>query len=224
MPCHEADLSIPLEAEPAMTAFRLSRFAGVAAVVGCVAVAHPAVAQVSAQVAAHNRSKNQNQIDAIAGPSTATATNAQILQQLQGGRLIAGGLLNTPSNVFGASTSASSFGAPVGGPIGGGPAAKPFQDANLGPTVSPYLQLFNSDGTNPNAAIDNYQTLVRPQLQQQRFNRQVQQQAQALNARVQQISAQSAYQPQGSEQIMGTGHTTFFGYYGRYYPSLRGRR
>ncbi|MEN0111873.1 MAG: hypothetical protein AAF805_14230 [Planctomycetota bacterium] len=174
-------------------------------------------AQTATEVASFQQSK---QVEALTGPSTASATNEQILRQLRGQPLNAGGIRATPSNVFGGLTSApAGFGPPVGGTV-----TRPFENARLGPTVSPYLQLFNSNLSTPNAAVENYQTLVRPQLQQQRVNQQLQRQQQALNARVQQISAQSAYQPQGSEQMMATGHRTFVGYYSRFYPTLNTRR
>lgn len=187
----------------------------------------PAAAQLTASspgagaAVAVTSQQASRQIENLTGPSTAEATNARILTELRGRPLNAGGLLGVRSNVFGAATTApASFGVPTGG----AGVQRPFQNATLGPTVSPYLQLFNSDVSSPTSAIDNYQTLVRPQLQQQNFNRQLQRQQQQLNARVQQISAQSAFQPQGSEQMMATGHRTLFGYYGRFYPTLGGRR
>ena len=100
--------------------------------------------------------------------------------------------------------------------------SKPFANTSSRPTVSPYLNLFREDlgGTND----FNYHTLVRPQLQQQQVNRQVQDQARATSQRVQQLSARSAFNAQGSQNQSPTGHQTVFGYYGRYYPGLSGRR
>ena len=67
----------------------------------------------------------------------------------------------------------------------------------------------------------NYQTLVRPQLNQLQLNQQFQNQNSELNSRVQSISAQRDYaNPAGSETIYPTGHTTTFGYHGRYYPGM----
>ena len=95
---------------------------------------------------------------------------------------------------------------------------KPFSDVNSRPTVSPYLNLFRDDFQG--GGDFNYQTLVRPQLQQQRFNQRFQDEAQAISRRVQQISAQPAYSPQGSRSQYPTGHQTVFGYYGRFYPNM----
>ena len=69
----------------------------------------------------------------------------------------------------------------------------------------------------------NYQTLVRPQLNQLQLNQQFQNQNTELNRRVQSISAQRDYaNPAGSESMYPTGHPTAFGYHGRYYPALSG--
>lgn len=106
----------------------------------------------------------------------------------------------------------------------GGSGAKPFANISPDSTVSPYLSLFNETSSGAATTIDNYNVLVRPQLQQQSTNRQLQRQAQQLNARVQSISAQSAFETTGSERMMATGHQTTFGYYSRFYPALNRRR
>jgi len=49
------------------------------------------------------------------------------------------------------------------------PLKKPFADYRPAPTVSPYLNLFRSD--NSLGLIDNYNTLVRPLIEQRRANR-----------------------------------------------------
>ncbi len=107
----------------------------------------------------------------------------------------------------------------------GGSTSKPFSSVSSSPTVSPYLNLFRED---LNGSGDlNYQTLVRPQLQQMATNQSFQRQSNELAQRVQSISAQSAFQnPAGSETQYPTGHQTVFGYHGRYYPGMpqpRGR-
>lgn len=99
---------------------------------------------------------------------------------------------------------------------GGGASSKPFSGYSPSPTTSPYLNLFNEGrGSNNDFA---YQTLVKPQLQQQQFNQQAQQQAQNLARRLQQISAQPDYNPEGSKTQYPTGHQTVFQYHGHYYP------
>lgn len=101
--------------------------------------------------------------------------------------------------------------------------SKPFSSVTPSPTVSPYMNLFRDDLSGGNDL--NYQTLVRPQLEQQRVNAQVQRQNMELARRVQSISAKSNYgNPQGSESQYPTGHPTSFKYYSHFYPSAGGRR
>ena len=57
---------------------------------------------------------------------------------------------------------------------------KPFSGYSPAPTTSPYLNLFREDFAG-NSDL-NYNTLVRPQLQQQAFNQQVQRQGQEMVA------------------------------------------
>ena len=120
---------------------------------------------------------------------------------------------------FGTGGRAASFGAGSG--IGRG--KKPFASVSSRPTVSPYLSLFAdtlSDGVLPN-----YTTFTRPQLQQQRFNDQVQRQNMEMERRVQAISAKPAFQnPRGSETQAPTGHPAMFSYTGSYYPANMQRR
>lgn len=157
-------------------------------------------------------------------------TSAQLMQNdINAGGVGATGSLNARRSPATASGTA-------------GRAIKPFSNASRGPTVSPYLGLFNAGIIGDE--IDNFQSFVQPQLRQQelnqqfrrqaqQINRQIQQQGQAmqnqaiiqeqrLNAQFQQALSQPAFNPTGSNQIMPTGHQTTFGFTGRYYP-LRGR-
>ena len=112
-----------------------------------------------------------------------------------------------------------------GGLVGGGPiglSSKPFTGYSADPTTSPYLNLFRED-FDGNSDF-NYHTLVRPQLQQQQFQRQVQQQNLVIGQRIQELSAQPDFKPGGSEQQFPTGHQTVFMYHGRYYPALNAPR
>jgi bacillopeptidase F (M6 metalloprotease family) len=84
------------------------------------------------------------------------------------------------------------------------------------------LNLFRED-RNGNDDF-NYQTLVRPQLQQNALNQQFQRQNLDLSRRVQSIAAHNAYQPQGATDVYPTGHETAFGYTGHYYPQQAQRR
>jgi hypothetical protein len=119
----------------------------------------------------------------------------------------------------------SSAGMATGSSMSSGPslapgrASKPFSQVSSSPTVSPYLNLFREDFDG--GGDFNYQTLVRPQLQQQQLNQQFQRENYELARRVQSISAQSDYKnPAGSESIYPTGHQTSFGYYGSFYPGM----
>jgi hypothetical protein len=106
-----------------------------------------------------------------------------------------------------------------------GPSAfgrKPFSGFTPAPTVSPYLNLFREDLDGQSDL--NYQTLVRPQLQQQATNERIQREALELNARLQAISAQADFNPAGSRTQPPTGHQTVFMYFGHYYPALGQRR
>lgn len=174
----------------------------------------------------------------LGGSSPADSFNAQIRNEAIGtGYSVNSVLSNSFANARGpavtnfqqfTSTASSGVGrtpASAGLPLtGGASGTKPFTSLNRTPTVSPFLNLFNTGVGGAASSFDNYNTLVRPQLNQQRTNRQLQIQNQRLNQRVQQISAQPAFQSQGSEQIMQTGHSTVFGYYSRFYPLKNARR
>jgi hypothetical protein len=105
---------------------------------------------------------------------------------------------------------------------GGSSSAKPFTSFSPEPTVSPYLNLFREDFEG-NSDL-NYNTLVRPQLQQQAVNQQVQRQAQDLQRQLQSVAAQSDFNPQGAKDVYPTGHQTVFRYYGHYYPTMGRQR
>jgi hypothetical protein len=102
-----------------------------------------------------------------------------------------------------------------------GPASKPFANVTPTPTVSPWMNMFRDDLSGADAL--NYQTLVRPMLNQQQVNHQLERQNIELGQRVQAMSARNAYNPQGSDQIYPTGHPTVFMVYGHYYPAPRGK-
>jgi hypothetical protein len=100
--------------------------------------------------------------------------------------------------------------------------SKPFTQISPQPTVSPYMNLFRDDFSGESDL--NYQTLVRPMLQQQQFNQQIQQQSTEISRRLQSISAQTNFNPQGSTTQPPTGHPTVFMYYGHFYPQAAQRR
>lgn len=100
--------------------------------------------------------------------------------------------------------------------------SKPFAAHRSSPTVSPWMNMFREDLSGEGDL--NYQTLVRPELQQQQVNRQLERQNMELGQRVQTMSAQNAYNPQGSDQIYPTGHPTVFMNYGHYFPTPQQRK
>jgi hypothetical protein len=116
----------------------------------------------------------------------------------------------------------ASVGPRIGLGVGSSAAPKPFSSYSPTPTVSPYLNLFREDLEG--GGDFNYNTLVRPQLQQQQFNQQVQRQGLAVERQLQAFAAQGDFNPQGSTSQLPTGHQTVFRYYGRYYPRMYGRR
>jgi hypothetical protein len=130
------------------------------------------------------------------------STNQNALRNAQG-------YLGNSASTFRGAGGGSSLG------LSAGPTSKPFSSYSPSPTTSPYLNLFRDDFGGDDDF--NYQTLVRPQLQQQRFNEQVQRQSMELGRRLQSIAAQADFNPQGSESQYPTGHKTLFNYYGHYY-------
>ena len=115
----------------------------------------------------------------------------------------------------------ASVGPRIGLGIGATGSNKPFTSFSPAPTVSPYLNLFREDLAGGSDL--NYNTLVRPMLQQQQFNQQVQRQGLELERRLQAFAAQSDFNPQGSTSQLPTGHQTVFRYYGRFYPAMNAR-
>jgi hypothetical protein len=105
---------------------------------------------------------------------------------------------------------------------GGGTNAKPFSGFSPDATVSPYLNLFREDFEGGSDL--NYNTLVRPQLQQQAVNQQVQRQAIELQRQLQSVAAQADFNPQGAKDVYPTGHQTAYRYFGHYYPTMGRQR
>ena len=96
---------------------------------------------------------------------------------------------------------------------------KPFTYATQRPTVSPYMNQFRTDlegGAGPN-----YQTLVRPQLNQMRINQDTLRRQQQVYRQLQSLQSRSAFPVQGSENLFATGHQTVFMNYLHYYPAAQ---
>lgn len=167
-----------------------------------------------------------NQLGGYAGQAVSAIRNRDIGSGYTGASLNSIALQNARANipyVGQGSTSSAAGGARLGLGVGGvGGGSKPFSGFSPSPTVSPYLNLFNDSR---NGSTDfNYQTLVRPQLQQQQFNQHSQNQAYEMSRRIQQISAQADFNPEGSKTQYPTGHQTVFQYHGHYYPQFSAPR
>ncbi len=91
---------------------------------------------------------------------------------------------------------------------------RPFETDDRRPRVSPYLNLVNNN--QPGAT--NYQSLVRPQLEQQAVNRN---QRAALSRMQRTAPTRSQSTSQGNQHLRGTGHRTTFDDLSRYYPGLK---
>jgi hypothetical protein len=90
------------------------------------------------------------------------------------------------------------------------------------PTVSPYLNLLRNDGV---SGIANYQTLVRPQIEQRELaviqeneNQRLQRQINAQQTSIDGIQRQRA------QRVFSTGHQTRFLNYSDYYPGFSAAR
>lgn len=165
-------------------------------------------------------------VSRVSGP-TGEALNqiyrSSIGQGFSGSSLNSIALQNARERVpyVGQSGARSGYGQ-VGLGLGGGGVDKPFSSISPEPTVSPYMNLFREDFEG-NSDV-NYNTLVRPQLQQQQFNQQVQRQSMDLARRLQSLSAQADFNPQGDRGQFPTGHKATFRYMGHYYSMPTGRR
>ena len=92
------------------------------------------------------------------------------------------------------------------------------------PTVSPYLNLLRRSADN--SSLPNYQTLVRPQLEQRQQSQQRDIAIQRLQSRVTNMQGRAAIQAQqqGRRNPFITGHASGFMRYLHYYPSMGARR
>ncbi len=81
--------------------------------------------------------------------------------------------------------------------------------------VSPYMNLYRRDSL---GTVDNYTTLVRPQLEQRYLNTQFNQDINNLQ-RTTQMQVMNAQQPQ-RQQLQGVSTPQFYMNYGKYYPGF----
>jgi hypothetical protein len=82
------------------------------------------------------------------------------------------------------------------------------------PTVSPYLNLLQPQG----GGLPNYQTLVRPALEQRNQNLQMQRQISQLQSSVIENNVRDQ---RGEAMFRPTGHSTGFFYYSHFYPGMQ---
>lgn len=85
------------------------------------------------------------------------------------------------------------------------------------PTVSPYLNLLQPQG----GGLPNYQTLVRPAIEQQRRNQDTQRQITQLQSTV---AENNVRDQRGETYFRPTGHATGNFYYSHFFPQLAQRR
>jgi hypothetical protein len=95
----------------------------------------------------------------------------------------------------------------------GAPAGKAFADYHPTSGVSPYMNLFRVQGD----TLDNYTSLVRPQIDQRFFNRQLNQDIRTLqnSARTQGVDLRQLYR--SNESLQGVATPQYYQNYGNYY-------
>jgi len=101
------------------------------------------------------------------------------------------------------------------------PGQKPFENVYRRPNLSPYNQL-TQQNMNPQQGQTIYQTMVQPQLEQQRQQiEQLQQRRQIQQVQSQVASMNSPRSRQFDEGIRPTGHASTYMNYSHFYPMGR---
>jgi hypothetical protein len=96
---------------------------------------------------------------------------------------------------------------------------KPFSSYNRTSGVTPYMGLLAS---NPfTSTTDNYFSIVRPQLEQQKINEQMERRNMMLQKQLNDIASQGPYNPEGAENRAPTGHVAVYMNYGGYYTPVQ---
>ena len=102
-----------------------------------------------------------------------------------------------------------------------GPNQKPFENVYRRPNLSPYNQIAQQN-TNPQQGQTIYQSLVQPQLEQQRQQiEQLQQRRQIQQVQSQVANMNSPRTRQLDESIRPTGHASTYMNYSHFYPMGR---
>jgi hypothetical protein len=114
------------------------------------------------------------------------------------------GFVNRPAATIGAG----------GSTLRSGPLTKPHANYTPPPAISPYMNLFRGD--DDRGMVNNYYTLVKPELDQRSYNQQTQRQIQSIQAAASQQSQQiNRLNQQTSPQL------DQFKNLQQYYPSYR---
>ena len=92
---------------------------------------------------------------------------------------------------------------------------KPFSDYQQLPVISPYLNLERRQGFD----FDNYNTLVRPFVEQDYRNSQIQNEIQALQNTIQQQQRSLQQMRQQTDVYQGTAQPRYFQDTGNYFPT-----
>jgi hypothetical protein len=94
--------------------------------------------------------------------------------------------------------------------------SRPFDTTSRRPAVSPYMNLLN----NNTGAATNYQSLVRPQIDQQNYNAQSASAIKNLQRQQAKSSQRSKSGSEGNQKLRSTGHAATRETYSHFYPSL----
>jgi len=106
--------------------------------------------------------------------------------------------------------------------LGQGPEPRPFENIYRRPNVSPYMQL-QQQGLNPLQNQNIYQTMVQPQVEQQRQQIEMLAQRRQLGQMQNQVQRiqQGTQARQIDETIRPTGHASTYMNYSHFYPMRR---
>jgi hypothetical protein len=98
---------------------------------------------------------------------------------------------------------------------------RPYDDYTPPPSVSPYMNLMNNNSDTTTGVFMNYQLLVKPQLEQRKFNKQSTAALREVQQQQQQIT-RSRSQSGGDKnsKLRPTGHIATRANYMHYYPAL----
>jgi len=133
--------------------------------------------------------------------------------------------IGTAHPVYGRYGAYAQATAPAPASIGQGPSAlraatgaKPFANFTPRPAVSPYMNLYRADGT---FNANNYYTLVKPMLEQQRMNQQFRNNIRGLQNTTRTQGSTLQQLDRRANQLQGTAQPRYFMNHRQYYPGLQ---